>query len=65
MLHADAENRARGMALATLCDMVIGENAEDRSDVALIRAVGKIQRGEFICSKCGLRKDSDFVKGDF
>jgi hypothetical protein len=24
-----------------------------------------LKRGEFICQKCGLRKDSDAPKGDF
>lgn len=28
-----------GLTLATLCDMVLGEDAADRSDEALIRAV--------------------------
>jgi len=34
-----------GLTLATLCDMVLGEDAEDRGDEALIRAVGRL-RGE-------------------
>ena len=38
-LAADAQ-----LSLATLCDMVLGEDAEDRSDDALIRAVGTLQR---------------------
>ena len=33
-----------GLALATLCDMVIDEDAEDRSNWALIKAVGKLIR---------------------
>ena len=33
-----------GRTLATLCDMVLGEDAEDRSDDALIRAVGAMMR---------------------
>ena len=36
---------SRGLTLATLCDMVLGEDAEDRSDDALIRAVGMLFRG--------------------
>ena len=32
------------MTLATLCDMVLGEDATDRSDDALVRAVGMLQR---------------------
>lgn len=27
--------------------------------------VERLKRGEFICAKCGLRKDSDHAKGDF
>lgn len=34
------------LALATLCDMVLGEDAEDRSNDALIRAVGMMLRRE-------------------
>jgi len=32
----------QGLVLATLCDMVLGEGATDRSDMALIRAVRKL-----------------------
>ena len=32
------------MTLATLCDMVLGEDAADRSDDALVRAVGELER---------------------
>lgn len=32
------------MTLATLCDMVLGEDATDRSDAALVRAVGRLKR---------------------
>lgn len=35
-------NAERGLTLATLCDMVLGENAPDRSDDALIRAVRRL-----------------------
>ena len=31
------ENASRGLTLAILCDMLLGENAADRSDDALIR----------------------------
>jgi len=31
-----------GQTLATLCDMILGEDAEDRSDDALIRGVGRL-----------------------
>jgi hypothetical protein len=33
-----------GLTLATLCDMVLGEDAEDRSNYTLIRAIGKLAR---------------------
>lgn len=36
------ENTLRGLALATLCDIVLGEDAEDRSDDALIRRVREL-----------------------
>jgi len=32
------------LTLATLCDMVLGEDAEDRSNLALIRRVGRLLR---------------------
>lgn len=32
----------RGVTLATLCDMVLGEDAADRSDEALIRALAEM-----------------------
>ena len=35
---------ADGLTLATLCDMVLGERAENRSNFALIRAIGKLIR---------------------
>jgi hypothetical protein len=35
---------AYGMTLATLCDLVLGEDAKDRSDDALVRAVSKLVR---------------------
>jgi len=33
-----------GLTLATLCDLVLGEDAQDRSDKALVRAVAKLVR---------------------
>ncbi len=33
---------SRGLTLVTLCDMVLGENSDDRTDSALIRAVGSV-----------------------
>lgn len=42
LLSSDKQNRERGMHLATLCDMVLGEDAKDRSDEALIRGVRKL-----------------------
>ena len=33
-----------GVTLATLCDMVLGADAADRSDDALVRAVGEMKR---------------------
>ena len=39
-------NHRRGLTLATLCDMVLGEGTADRSDDALIRAVGELIRSK-------------------
>lgn len=35
-------NEQDGLTLATLCDMVLGEDAMDRSDETLIRAVREL-----------------------
>jgi hypothetical protein len=35
--------REHALTLGTLCDMVLGEAAEDRSDKTLIRAVGEMR----------------------
>ena len=32
---------------------------------ALEQRVKELERGEYICSKCHLRKDAEFEKGDF
>ena len=39
---ADDENRFRGVILACLCDMVLGDDAKDRSDEALMIEVRKL-----------------------
>lgn len=39
-----AESAGRGLTLATLCDMLLGEDATDRSDDALVRAAMKMKR---------------------
>jgi predicted XRE-type DNA-binding protein len=38
-------NADHGLTLATLCDLVLGEDADDRSDTALIRGVSRLVRG--------------------
>jgi len=38
------ESARRGLTLVTLCDMALGEDAVDRNDDALVRAVGQLQR---------------------
>jgi len=38
------------LTLVTLCDMVLGEDAGDRSDDALIRAVGRLQ-GQIVAAE--------------
>jgi len=36
------------------------------NECSLLRAhIEKLERGEYICKKCGLRKGSDHDKGDF
>lgn len=39
---AESERRSQGLTLETLCDMVLGESAEDRSDEALVSGVRKL-----------------------
>lgn len=41
----------------------IEELESERS--AYISRIANAERGEFICRKCGLRKDDDYPKGDF
>lgn len=44
-----------GLTLATLCDLVLGEDANNRSDEALVLAVSRMVRGnlnEPITSPC-------------
>lgn len=41
---AQSEANGQGLTLAILCDVVLGENAEDRSDEDLIWAVGELIR---------------------
>lgn len=41
---ARAQAADAGLTLATLCDLILGENADDRSDDALVRAVGLLLR---------------------
>ena len=36
----------RGLVLSTICDMVLGEDATDRSDDALIRGVRRLLNGQ-------------------
>ena len=38
------EHDYANLTLATLCDMVLGEDAVDRSDTALIKAIGTMIR---------------------
>lgn len=39
--------------------------AYERLCQQLERELAALKRGEFICSKCGLRKDGEQVKADF
>lgn len=41
-MNAEDLCRSQGLTLATLCDMVLGENAADRSDSALIAGVRRL-----------------------
>ena len=43
-VQAEDERAAQGLTLASLCDLVLGEDAHDRSDDALVRAVGELKR---------------------
>ena len=29
------------------------------------KRIAELERGEYICKKCGLRKDAEFERGDF
>jgi hypothetical protein len=36
----------QGLTLATLCDIMLGEDAEDRSDEELVRVVANLMRSK-------------------
>ena len=55
---ADLPQSALSVALLT-CEDLERENAELRQQLAAL------ERGEYICNKSGLRKDSEHEKGDF
>lgn len=39
---------------------------EDEREIAALREkIAQLELGEYICKQCGLRKDSDYPKGDF
>ena len=38
----ESKSSAQGLTLATLCDIVLGEDAQDRSDDALVRAASNL-----------------------
>lgn len=44
LAKAREEGAIRGLTLATLCDMLLGEDATDRSDDALVRAAWKLKQ---------------------
>ena len=38
---------------------------DDELIIALGARVAELERGEYICKSCGIRKDSDHPQGDF
>ncbi len=54
-----------GLTLITLCDMVLGEDAEDRSDDALIRAVGRLRtdNARLLGENQELRRENTGLRG--
>ena len=55
---ADLPQSALSVALLTCEDL-------ERETVELRQQLAELERGEYICNKCGLRQDSEYVKGDF
>ncbi|MEO7099048.1 MAG: hypothetical protein ABI162_06780, partial [Luteolibacter sp.] len=48
-----------GLTLVTLCDLILGEDAEDRSDAALVRAVSKLVRAPSVNTQRNTAKLND------
>lgn len=55
-------NEQDGLTLATLCDMVLGEDAMDRSDEELIREVRSLLNIKDFVARA--RKESELVNKD-
>lgn len=48
-----------------LNDFAIGEICSRKHLSKLERELNELKKGEFICPKCGLRKNDEHQKGDF
>lgn len=54
--RAEFVRDSQGLTLATLADMVLGEDATDRSDDALVRAVGMLMRERYRQDRSEIQK---------
>ena len=46
-----------------MVDQGFTEHGKDCVEAA--ERIAELERGEYICKKCGLRKDAEFKQGDF
>lgn len=62
--HCDAICAAeRGCAGSVWPEQITDQAADEIT--RLRERVAQLERGEYICKKCGLRKDDEHPKGDF
>ena len=45
--------------------LVIGEDCQGNENERLHKRIAELERGEYICKKCGLRKNDDYPPADF
>jgi DNA repair exonuclease SbcCD ATPase subunit len=63
--RAEAAEKERDGLDALLCRAIDINNEMDKDRHKLRAENAALRKGEYICKKCGLRKDSTFEKGDF
>ena len=61
-----SEPSVNGVLLKTLkAEVDLGYTPSAATIIAMIEQLIALHKGEFICTKCGLRKDAEPIKADF